>query len=173
MKKYFLFTLLCISSIACFSQFDKQVTVRASANFDFGTKGLATNTAGAGLGLDVSFLSKHSFQILVETSADRFWGDKLMLVFENNTEKIKKPTVINVHVGPQYFLCKNIAVSLTYGPSWHTVRNVKYSVDGGFRFALTGFWGANKHVLSKAFIENIPIKNEAIRYFGVGVGYRF
>ncbi len=54
--KYLLTLFFSLATvITCFGQLEKATTFRATANFNITLNGLATNEAGAGLGLDASF----------------------------------------------------------------------------------------------------------------------
>ena len=171
--KHLALILFTIIQLSCFGQFDKSTTLRATANFNFTLNGLATNDAGVGLGIDASFFSKHRLQALIETSADWFFGDKL-LILDSATGKAAKSTAVHsIKVGPQFFITKSIALSATYGPAWYVVRDFSYSIDYGFKYSITGFLGDKRRFIAKAFIVNIPTEQQDIRYVGLAAGLRF
>jgi hypothetical protein len=163
------FSLIVMISQA---QFHEGTSFRATANFNIVLKGLATNEAGAGLGFDASFFSKHRLQLILETSADRYIGDKV-LVFNSRTGEHAKTAVYGLRSGPQFFLTKSVAVAVTYGPSWHKVRDFDYSMNGGFKYSLTGFLGANRNCVVKLFMVDINAAVQHIQYLGLAAGVRF
>ena len=77
----------------------------ATGNFNFKTKGLAMNDAGFGIGFDASLFAKHKLQLLLETNADVFIGDKELLVDAQGREN-KSPTIYSIKAGPQFFILK-------------------------------------------------------------------
>lgn len=162
-----------VTQLSGFGQFNKSITLRATTNFNFTLNGLATNVAGVGLGIDASFFAKHRLQALIETSADWFFGDKL-LVFDSTSGKVAKSAAVHsVKIGPQFFITKNLAVSATYGPAWYIVRDFNYSIDYGFKYSVTGFLGDKRRFMAKVFIVDIPIKQQNILYLGLAAGVRF
>ena len=159
-------------SLTSYGQFAKSFSLMATGNFDFKTKGLALNDAGFGIGLDASFFSKHKIQLLLETSGDRFIGDKDFITADEGREN-KSPAIYSIKVGPQFFISKNIALSATFGPAWHSIQAIGFTRDYGFKFGATGFLGDKKRLVTKIFIVYIPKDNLNIRYFGIALGYRF
>ena len=158
-------------SLASYSQFDKSFSLTATCNFNFKTKGLALNDAGFGIGLDGSLFSKHKLQLLLETSTDRFIGDKEFIVADEGREN-KSPAIYSIKVGPQFFIFKSIAFSTTFGPAWHSIQAVGFTRDYGFKFGATGFFGEKKRLVTKIFMVDIPKDNLNVRYFGLALGYR-
>ncbi|HEX8315273.1 MAG TPA: hypothetical protein VF609_09780 [Flavisolibacter sp.] len=167
----FLFSYLCVTT--CLAQHQQATTLRASINFNIALNGLATNDAGVGLGLDASFFSKRRLQALIETSADRFIGDKLLLLDTITGKKGKSAAVYSIRVGPQLFVSENIALAATYGPSWHVVRDFGYTLDGGFKYSITFFFGKEKSFIAKMFMVNIPVEERKIQYLGIAAGFQF
>lgn len=170
--KRLLILLFAITTLTCFGQLNESVSLRATGNINAVLKGLGANSIGAGLGLDVSFFSKHRLQALVETSTDRFMGDK-MLVFDSATGKTGRTAVYSFKAGPQLFVTKNIALSATYGPSWYKVNDIDYSMRYGFKYSITGFLGAQRRFITKVFVINIPTAALNIQYAGFALGHRF
>jgi hypothetical protein len=160
-------------SCCCFSQFDKSVSLRATGNFEFALNGLATNTNGIGFAFDAAFFSKHRLQALVEVNADRFFGDKFLVIDTATGKEAKRAAVLSIKAGPQFFVTKNIALSATYGPAWHVVREFKYSLDYGFQYSVTGFLGNQRRFIVKVFMVSIPTEELNIQYIGLAAGYRF
>lgn len=172
MKNLFLI-LFSITSVSCFGQFDRATTLRATANFNIVLEGLATNDAGVGLGLDASLFSKKRLQALIETSVDRFIGDKLLVVDPATGKEAKNAAVYSIKAGPQLFITKNLALAATYGPAWHVVQDFNYSLDYGFKFSITAFLGDQRRFIAKIFMVNIPAEEQKIQYLGVAAGFRF
>ena len=156
----------------CSGQFDNQITFRATANFNVVLGGLATNDAGAGLELDASFFSRKKLQLVVEGSGDRFIGDKLMIIDSVYGSPTKNAAVYSLKAGPQYFITKNIAIAATCGPAWHVIRNFDYTLDLGFKYSLTAFWGKRRSFITRLFLVQIPTESQNIQYLGVGAGLR-
>lgn len=171
--KYVLFFFLFTIHLSCFGQLDKAVTLRATANFNVALKGLATNDAGIGLAIDASFFSQHKLQALLETSGDWFFGDKLLVIDANTGEKARSAAVHGIRLGPQFFVHKNLALSVTYGPSWYVVRELEYTRDKGFKYSATGFLGDKRRIIAKGFMVNIPASEQNIKYLGLALGFRF
>jgi hypothetical protein len=164
--------VICFFTKTSYGQFDKSFSLMATGNFDFKTKGLALNDAGFGIGLDGSLFSKHKLQLLLETSTDRFIGDKQFILADEGREN-KSPAIYSIKVGPQFFISKNIALSTTFGPAWHSIQAIGFTRDYGFKFGATGFLGDKRRLVTKIFMVYIPKDNLNIRYFGLALGYRF
>ena len=167
------FLLSTMLQLSCFGQFDKSVTLNATINFDATLNGLATNDVGSGLGIDASFFSKHRLHALIETSADWFFGDKLLVYDSTIGKSAKSAAVYSIKAGPQFFVTKHIALSATYGPAWHVVRNFRYSLDDGFKLSVTAFMGNRRHFVTRLFLVDIPSGQQTIRYVGLAVGVRW
>lgn len=168
-----LLLLFYITALSCFGQFAKPVTLRATVNMNIPIAGLGTNNFGAGLGLDASFFSRNKLQAIVEASADRFIGDKLLVVNIVTGKEAKNAAVYSIKAGPQYFLNQNFALAVTYGPTSYVVREFTYTMTGGFKLSITGFLGEQKRFVTNAFLVNIPNEQQSLRYFGLAAGYRF
>ncbi|HZF64291.1 MAG TPA: hypothetical protein VEZ55_07405 [Chitinophagaceae bacterium] len=139
-------------------------------NVNLPLKGLATNDAGFGVTVDAAFLSKSKLQALVETSADYFLGDKLLIVDANSGKQAKRPSIYSIRFGPQLFITPALAISATCGPTWHVVRDFRHSLDDGFRFSANTFLGKKRSVAARFYMVTIPNK---IHYLGTSVGVRF
>jgi hypothetical protein len=143
----------------------------ATGNFDFKTKGLALNDAGFGIDLSASIFSKYKLQLLLETSTDRFIGDKQFIVADEGREN-KSPAIYSIKAGAQYFISRKIAFSTTFGPAWYSIQAIGFTRDYGFQFGVTGFFGDKRRLVTKIFMVDIPKDNLNIRYFGLALGYR-
>ena len=159
-------------SAKSYCQFGKSFSLITSANLNFKTRGLATNDAGVGISLDALLFANRKLQLLFETSTDKFFGDKLFIV-DGQGRQNKTATIYTIKAGPQFFLTKNIALSTTIGPAWHSIRAIGFSRDYGFKFAITGFHGVKRKIVTKIFLVEILKDNLNIRYFGLQLGYRF
>lgn len=164
--------VFCFLSTQSYCQFDKSFSLITSANFNFNTKGLATNEAGVGISADAILFAKHKLQLLIETSADRFIGDKLLIVDDQGREN-KNAAIYIIHAGPQFFLSKAIALSATIGPAWHSIEAVGFTRDYGLKFAAAGFLGHKRRLVARIFMVNIPNDNLNIQYLGLQLGFRF
>ncbi len=170
--KLSIFSIVFFLSLSSFAQFDKPFILSATSNFTFRTSGLATNDAGLGLNFDGSFLSENKLQLLIETSADWFIGDKL-LITDANGRNTKGAVIYSIKAGPQFFILDKLALSITYGPAWHRIRDFEFTTDYGFKSAITGFLTKKKRFVTKLFLVAIPKKDLNIKYFGLSLGYRF
>lgn len=170
--KPLIITITCFLSATSYGQFDNSLTLMASGNFDFKTKGLALNDAGFGIGFDVSFFSKRKLQLLLETNTDWFIGDKLLQI-DSEGRHLTSANIYSIKAGPQFFISKNIALSTTFGPAWHSIKAIGFTRDYGFKFGATGFLGDKRRLVTKIFMVYIPNDNLNIRYFGLALGYRF
>lgn len=164
--------IFCFLSIKSYCQFDKPFNLIASANFDFKLKGLATNDAGMGLNLDAILFAKHRLQLLIETSADRFIGDKFLIIDAQGREN-KNAAIYTIEAGPQFFLSKRIALSATIGPAWHSIEAFSFTRDCGFKFAATGFLGHKRRLVTRIFMVDILKENLNVQYFALQLGFRF
>jgi hypothetical protein len=172
--KYFLTTIVMLFSLnVCFGQFDKFVTIRATGHFNVLLNGLGYNEVGLGGGLDFSLFSKGRLQMLFEGSTAHFVGDKVLYFDTLTGEHALNPSVFDVKVGPQYFVTRNIAIAVTYGPSWHVYDKPSYTLDYGLKYSLTGFWGPRRKFITKLFLSDIPNDQRRIQYLGFAAGIRF
>jgi hypothetical protein len=161
-----------LSTIISSAQFDKAVSFRSTAIFDFKVKGMFINDAAFGLGFDAAFFAKHKLMSIIETSAEKFVGDKLLAIDSVTGEHLTKAAILGVKAGAQFFLIKQLAVSATCGPTWHIARASDYSLDIGIKYCLTGFLGQKRKLVTKFFLVNIPA-DRRISYLGVALGWRF
>ena len=159
-------------SLTSFSQFGKPVSFGVTGNFNFKTWGLADNDAGSGISADAYFFAKHKLQLLIETNADLFFGDKNFVIDPKGREN-KVPFIYSIKAGPQLFVLKRVALSATYGPAWHCIQEVGFTTGYGIKYQVTGFFGENKRLVVKGFMLHIPKAYTDIRYFGLGIGCRF
>jgi len=171
--KHLLTRLFCLIATApAFSQYDKPVTFSATARFNAVVNGLASNDAGYGVGVDLAFFSQHRVQLLVESSWDRFIGDKLRITDPATEKEAKRTTVYALSIGPQVFLSRRVAVAATYGPAWHVLRDFHYSLDDGFKVSLMGIAGDRDRLVAKLFGIAVPTRERSIQYVGLAVGLR-
>jgi hypothetical protein len=170
--KLLIILIICFLSTKSYCQFNKSFSLITSVNFDFKTKGLATNEAGAGISLDAIVFAKHKLQLLIETSADQFIGDKSFAEDAQGREN-KSATIYTIKAGPQFFLSKRIALSTTIGPAWHSIEAVGFTRNYGFKFTVTGFLGHKRKLVTNLFMVDIPKDNLNIQYFGLQLGFRF
>lgn len=170
--KLLIILIFCFLSTKSYCQFDKSFSFVTSANLDFKTKGLATNEAGMGMSLDAFLFAKHKLQLIIETSADQFIGDKLLIEDAQGREN-KRAAIYTIKAGPQFFLSKKIALSTTIGPAWHSIEAVGFTRDYGFKFGITGFPGHKRRLVTKIFMVDILRDNLNIQYFGLQLGFRF
>ena len=170
--KTLIILIFCFVSAKSYSQFDKPFSLITSVNLDFKLKGLATNETGVGINIDAILFAKHKLQLLLQTSADQFIGDKSLIIDAQGREN-KSATIYTIHAGPQYFVSKRIALSTTIGPAWHSIQAIGFSHDLGFKFAATGFLGPKRKLVTRIFMVNIIKENLNVRYFGLQLGFRF
>lgn len=159
-------------SCKTYGQFDKSFHLVASANADVGLRGLANNEVGMGVGVDAFLFAKNKLQVLVEAGAERFIGDKLYVLDARGREN-KTAAIYTLKAGPQFFVSNRISLSATVGPGWHSVRDIGFTTDIGFKYAIAAYLGDQRRSVTKIFMVNIPNKNLRIRYFGLQFGYRF
>ena len=173
MKNVFALMISLVFMNVCSGQFDKQITFRATVNFNVVLGGLATNDAGAGLELNASFFSRKKLQLVVEGSGDLFIGDKLMVVDIADGRPTKNAAVYSFKAGPQYFITKNIAVAATYGPAWHVLRDFDFTLDLGSKYSINAFWGKRRSFVTRLFFMHIATESQNIQYLGIAAGLRF
>lgn len=108
--------LFCFLSFSCLGQFDKRITFSATGNFNIALKGLGYADVGLGGSLVASFFSKHRLQAVIETQAGNFKDN--LHEYDIVTDEILKTAIYTVSLVPQYFISKQIALSVTSGLSW-------------------------------------------------------
>lgn len=173
MKGIFLTVAMLFTLNFCFGQFDKFVTVRATGHLNAVLKGLGLNEVGAGVGLDASLFSKGRLQLLFEGSTNHFLGDKALRIDSFSGKHSMNTAVFDLKVGPQYFITRNIAVAITYGPSWHVFRDFNYTVDDGLKYSVSGFWGPRRKFITRISLSDVPTDRERIKYLSFAAGVRF
>ncbi len=141
------------------------------ANFNLGQKALEYDNVGIGIGINASFNAKKRLQFLTEASIDRFWGDKVLIIDENG-RPIGSTKINSLKIGPQFFIKNQLAISATYGPAWHAIRDRNYTTGYGYSLALTGLLGAKKRWITKLNFVNISRPYSNIQYIGLSVGGR-
>jgi hypothetical protein len=85
----------------------------------------------------------------------------------------KNPVIYSIRAGSRFFISKNIALSATLGPAWHSVSAAGFTTGNSFKFAATGLFGVKRRLVAEIFMVDISKDSENIRYFGIGLGYRF
>ena len=171
MKQQITIIVITLFSISSTAQFNSPFTIRATPNANIVIEGIGQNDAGLGLSLDGSFFAKHKLQLLVEMNADRFFGDKSH-VYNPQGRENKAAVIYSMSAGVQFFIIRQVAISLTYGPAFHSIRAVGFSTDYGFRYGLTGFFGKERRLMPKIYFVNIPTDQLTIQFCGFGFGYR-
>lgn len=170
--KTLIILFFCSISTKSYCQFDKTFSLITSVNLDFKLKGLATNEAGLGINIDAILLAKNKLQLLLETSADKFIGDKTLIIDAQGSET-KNAAIYTINAGPQYFVSKRIAFATTFGPAWHAIEASGFTQDYGFKFAATAFLGPKRKLVTRIFMVDILKDDLNIQYFGLQFGFRF
>lgn len=170
--KLFVVLICCLFSGYSYTQFNKQVSLVASTNFNFRTRGLGLNDAGLGLNVNAIVFAKHKLQLLLETSVDAFIGSKAFSYLDEGRLN-KTPLFYTLKAGPQFFLFKHLALSATAGPASYSFESVGFMTACAFKFAVTGFLGQEKRLATSVILVKIPNKNIDIQYLGFQIGYRF
>ena len=165
--------LFSIASLQGFSQFEKSTSIHLTANFNFALTGVATNTGGAGAGCSASFFGKHRLQALVEANANYFFGDKFLIIETSTGRKPKTAGAHSIKAGPQYFLTKNMALSITYGAAWYTIREFEYTMSDAFKYSVTGFFGPKKRFVTQLSFTSVSSPGNPIRFIALAAGHRF
>lgn len=171
MKRY-LFLLPLLVALHAQGQFDRKVFMDFTGNFFAGQKAFNLDNAGYGLSLDASFPGYSRWQVTVSPNAGHFFGDKILYIPDEGRVN-DGPVVYNLFAGPQYFITKRIAISLTAGLSWYSIHTRGFSTGAGYQAAATGFLGKKRRFVLKFLFTEIPKKVKNLQYMGIGVGYRF
>jgi hypothetical protein len=175
--KHFFLMALCFPCLCCFGQSDKKTTVSAIGNFVVALKGLGYAEVGLGGELTASFFSKHRLQPIIEAHAARFKDN--IFEYSPSSGKIAKTAVYTATVGPQYFISKKVAISVTIGTAWYKALDTDYHFGYGFKYSVSGFLGSKERLITKIFTVHVPTKEPAniyqgpIVYMGLAAGYRF
>ena len=168
---------LIITSLLCWlnglAQIDQPVTVSAALHLNSFVKGIGTNDAGAGLDFSISIFTPHRLHALIDASAARFIGDKRYIVDGTTGEEAVNARLYNLHAGPELFVTKRLALSISYGCSWHKIRAFDYSTDRGLKYGLTTWLGKQRSIVGKIFLVSINAPNRRMQYLATGLGYRF
>jgi hypothetical protein len=166
-----LLALLSLTATVSYAQFDKSVSVNATVNFNVALSGLGTDDAGLGINLQTSFFSKKRLQLTTEAVSEAFFGNKV-LYEDAQAGKAAKTRLHGFRIGPQVFLTRNIAVSATYGPTWHKVRVFGYTHDYGYKVSVNSFLGAGRRLVARASFVNTYAEVQKLEYLSIGIGYR-
>lgn len=161
----------------CPGQSRKKINVSSTGNFVVAMKGLGHTEVGLGGELAASFLSNKILRTLIEVHTARFKDN--MYEYDIASGKIAKTAVYTATVGPQYFITRKIALSVTVGPAWYKALDTEYHLGYGFKYSASSFLGSKGHLIAKIFTIHIPTKKSVtiyegpILYMGIGIGYCF
>ena len=169
--KYLLCLVICLVSLGAAGQLNKPVSVFTSGNVMFKTKGTNYNSTGVGLYVGASFFSTHKLQLLVESSVDNFFGDKVYYTSAAG-KPINKVILYSVKAGPRVFVTRHIALSATFGQIWHSIRAESFTRSYGLQYGATGFIGRKKRFVTRLFMVHNLKNDEISQYAGAGLGYR-
>ena len=169
--KLLFFLLFSLTTIYSLAQFQNPISVRVTGNLNAALNGLGADDAGLGFGVEASLFAKHKLQPIIESNFDHFFGDKVYY-FDPLTGKEAKTNIYTIKVGLQYFVTKNLALSLSYGPCWYKVRDYEHTRDDGFKYCITTFLGTKRRFLVSLFTVRISAEDRNIHYLGMGAGYR-
>lgn len=169
--RIFLCGLLCFVVIIGFGQFQKPVALSVTGHFNFGVQGLYDD-GGFGARLNATLFANRRVLALVEASADRLFGDKVLYLDENGN-KLKSPVFYSLLLGPQVFVANKIALSASGGPVWHRIYDTRFTTDAALRGGASAFLSSKQRFVTNLSFTNIFRNETAIHFFSIGVGYRF
>ena len=169
--KHLLTLLTLFVTLSCWAQREKPISVRMTGQFDFGVRGMGTNDAGMGVEAALSLFARKQVQLLTEAHSLFYIGDKSLLVGSDGKE-LPNAGLHTLQAGPQVFLSKTLALCVTYGLAWHRYQEHHYTLDDGYRVALTGYFGEQNNFITQLSWMQVPREEGNIRQFGIGFGYR-
>jgi hypothetical protein len=134
---------------------------------------LSYNEIGLGAGCNASFFGRHKLQALIEANINYFYGDKTYL-FETSTGIGERTAgAHSIKAGPQFFVSKNISLSVTYGAAWYTIHEFKYTRSDAFKYSVTGFLGPKKRFVTQLSFTSVSTTGNPIRFIALAAGRRF
>ena len=164
-------TIALFTTLSCWSQREKPLSIRFTGQFDFAVKGMGGNNAGMGVGTGISFFAKERVQMLTEAHSHFYIGDE-QYVTDIEGKELPNGSMHSLQAGPQVFLSKTIALAATYGVAWHRIHQREYTLDDGYRVALTGYFGEQNNFIMQLSWMQVPTGEGNICHFGIGAGYR-
>jgi hypothetical protein len=170
MRLMLLFTILCVHTSA-FAQFDKVIGLRVGGHFDFLVKAPSHDDAGFGLNVDIPVMNRNKFHALITAHIERLLGDKSGFV--NPQGRLNKASAIHgVQAGPEYFVIPDIAISVQYGIFWHSINEVSFNSNDGYRVGITFLPGKSRAFVMQISRTSISRPVVPVRYYTFGLGYR-
>jgi hypothetical protein len=154
------------------AQADRFISLRSTILFNFGLKAPSQDDAGIGFQLDVSMFAQKKLNLLVSIHGDRFIGDK-SFTFPDVGRVNKGGAIYAVEAGPEYFINRHVAIGVSYGIYWYSFQTVGFSSNDGYRFGFKIFPGKQKSFIMQVARTDIPREVINIRYYSLGLGYRF
>jgi hypothetical protein len=171
LESFIVSLLLLVVSIAN-AQRDRFISLRSTVHFNFALKAPSQDDAGIGLQIDMSMFARKKLTLLLSVHGDRFIGDKLLAI--SNVGRVNKGSAIyGVEAGPEYFINRHVAIGVSYGLYWHSFQTVGFSSNDGYRFGFTIFPGRQKSFVMQLARTDISRQMVNIRYYSLGLGYRF
>jgi hypothetical protein len=169
-KIVFLIVAVVISTFTCIGQLNKNISLTASGNFNFGLHEFQTiDDAGFGISLDMLFFAKKRIGIIAETGGDWFVGDKRFYLGDGRFNKL--PVIYILRTGPHFFVTKNIFIAATYGVARYCIRELDFSNAGSYKLSITGLLGLKKKFLARFYYAGVVRSPKALSYFGFSLGY--
>jgi hypothetical protein len=169
--KHLLMIAALFVSLGCWGQREKPISVRMTGQYDFGVRGMGMNDGGMGVDAALSLFAKKRMQLLTEAHSHLYIGDK-SFVIDSDGKELPNGSLHSLQMGPQVFLSKTLALSAIYGLAWHRHHQWSYSLDDGYRLALTGYFGDQNNFITQLSWMQVLGEEGNIRHFGIGVGYR-
>ena len=127
--------------------------------------------AGFGLQLDASLFAKNKLNLLLSSHVEHLLGNKLMSIpDEGRINKTGK--ILGVQAGPEYFVIPKVALSAQYGIFWHSIQEIDFNADDGYKLGVTVFPGKNRRFLTQVAHIEIPRATSKISYWQFGMGYK-
>jgi hypothetical protein len=171
MRLILLATILCVKT-STFAQFDKVIGLRVGGHFDFLVKAPSQDDAGFGLNVDIPVMNRNKFHALITAHIERLLGDKSGFV--NPQGRLNKASAIHgVQAGPEYFVNPSIGLSAQYGIFWHSINEVSFNTNDGYRVGITFLPGKFKAFVMQISRTSISRPVVPVRYYTLGLGYRF
>lgn len=164
--------ILLITFINASAQQKHFVSLRSLAHFDFAMKMPSMDDAGFGLQMDASLFAKNRLNFLSTFHIEHLLGDKDYFI-PNEGRINNQGKIIGVQAGPEYFIMPGVALSAVYGVFWHSIHEVKFAADDGYKLGLTYLVGKQKKFVMQLALTEIPRQVENISYWQFGLGYRF
>ena len=166
--------ILCMASLVFIISHvtaQKNYSLSASANFNFGSSGLGANNSGFGFSIQSNLFANQNLELKAEGSLDHLFGDKILVTDTLGNKYPSSATLISFRAGPELFISKNIAIAALPGYTRYQLYSDK-SHSFSYKLALTSYLGKRKKTQMGIYFTKFTGDRSYVHFWGINMGFK-